>query len=135
MPSTIYTTVAPSSSSLGTASTKPSPMSPASPFDPSSRSSASTSRRPSAAIDKPPPVTAGRGPELALEMEFEQLWEANEEERRAAQGPDSDEDDGDGALERPVKRLKVWPLEEADREEMRSERWRCFEPEKEEGEV
>jgi hypothetical protein len=37
--------------------------------------------------------------------------------------------------ERPAKRLRAWPLEEVDKEEMRSERWRCFEPEKEEGEV
>lgn len=67
-------------------------------------------------------------------MEFEQLWEANEEERRAAQGPDPDGADT-GAGERPAKRLRAWPLEEVDKEEMRSERWRCFEPEKEEGEV
>ncbi|GAA5859640.1 hypothetical protein JCM8547_006175 [Rhodosporidiobolus lusitaniae] len=135
VPSTIYPSVSPSSSLAGgAASQKPSPISPASPFDPSSRSSAS-SRRPSSSTtaEKPPPSTAGRGPELALEMEFEQLWEASEEERRAAQG--SDEAIGEVDEGRPAKRLRRWPLEEADKEEMRSERWRCFEPEKEEGEV
>ncbi|GAA6031950.1 hypothetical protein JCM8097_003357 [Rhodosporidiobolus ruineniae] len=135
VPSTLHPAIAPAQSLAASAVQKPSPISPASPFDPSSRSSAAaSSRRTSAAADKPPPsaAAAARGPELALEMEFEQLWEAAEEERLAAQGPDED-----GAVdpERPAKRLRRWAIDEAEREEMRSERWRCFEPEKEEGEM
>ncbi|GAA5897315.1 hypothetical protein JCM6882_001856 [Rhodosporidiobolus microsporus] len=141
VPSTIYPTVAPASSALANSSAvqKPSPISPASPFDPSSRPASSSTRRQSLAAaaqtEKPPPVTAGRGPELALEMEFEQLWEASEEERKAAQGAEGAVEEGEFDPERPAKRLKPWALDEGDREEMRSERWRCFEPEKEDGEV
>ncbi|GAA5834881.1 hypothetical protein JCM11251_002052 [Rhodosporidiobolus azoricus] len=140
VPSTIYPTVAPASSALSNPASvqKPSPTSPASPFDPSSRPASSTTRRQSltaaAPADKAPPITAGRGPELALEMEFEQLWEASEEESRAAQGSLGPEEDGGFDSERPAKRSRPWLLDEADKEEMRSERWRCFEPEKEEGE-
>ncbi|GAA5969244.1 hypothetical protein JCM11641_007523 [Rhodosporidiobolus odoratus] len=142
VPSTLYPSISPgaanpSTSSAAAASQKPSPMSPASPFDPTSRPSTSSNRRSSVAgvgADKVPPNTAGRGPELALEMEFEQLWEASEEERRAAQGPAAVEV-GQTDPVRPWKRVKRWAMDEADREEMRSERLRAFEPEKEEGEV
>ncbi|BGP12577.1 hypothetical protein JCM10213_004836 [Rhodosporidiobolus nylandii] len=140
VPSTIYPSVSPASTILNpAASQKPSPISPASPFDPSSRPSTSSRRQSVAAAaaagaaEKPLPNAAGRGPELALEMEFEQLWEASEEERRVAQGAEA----GKGGVdaERPWKRLKPWALDEHDKEEMRSERWRCFEEPKEEGEV
>lgn len=104
-------------------------MSPASPFDPSSR------RPPSAAGERPlataqaqaqaqAQVQVQRGPELALEIEFEQLWEAGEEERRAVQGEEEEVEEGEELA--PGKRRRPWALDEQDREEMRTERRRCF---------
>ncbi|GAA5862545.1 hypothetical protein JCM1840_004221 [Sporobolomyces johnsonii] len=133
-PATLSASVPPSSSQ------KPSPISPASPFEPPPSASTPSSRAPvppqaagaAAAIDKTLPSTAGRGPELALEIEFDQLWEASEEERRLAIGPEDGESssstgaaDADG---REPKRRRRWLLAEQERDEMRSERERCFNP-------
>jgi len=128
VPSTLFSTPLTASlpSVAGLASQKPSPMSPASPFDPSSR------RPPSAAGERPAQVQAQRGPELALEIEFEQLWETGEEERRAAQGDEDDKEvEEEAAAEEDEelvsgKRRRPWALDEQDREEMRTERRRCF---------
>lgn len=100
-------------------------MSPASPFDPSSRRPASAAGERAALA---PAAQALRGPELALEIEFEQLWEAGEEDRRAAQGGvEAIEAEGAEGEALPLgKRRRPWPLDEQDREDMRSERRRCF---------
>ncbi|GJN92259.1 hypothetical protein Rhopal_005289-T1 [Rhodotorula paludigena] len=135
VPSTLFSLpLAASLPASSSASQKPSPISPASPFDPSSRpNSAAHHRRPSTAnggtgaADKPATAAApaSRGPELALEIEFEQLWEASADERRAALGPEADAA-GETDPARPWKRPRVWALDEQDREDMRSERRRCF---------
>ncbi|GAA6006562.1 hypothetical protein JCM10207_004974 [Rhodosporidiobolus poonsookiae] len=138
VPSTLHPAISPASLLNPAAQQRPSPISPASPFDPSSRPSSSARRASSAAaaaVEKAATSTAGRGPELALEMEFEQLWEASEEERRAVQGPDADAMDGDVDSARPWMRVRRWELDELDREEMRSERYRCFEREADEGQT
>ncbi|BGP36519.1 hypothetical protein JCM10450v2_000416 [Rhodotorula kratochvilovae] len=120
-----------SAASGGPSSQRPSPISPASPFDPSSR------RPGSAAGERPQPAQAQaqRGPELALEIEFEQLWEAGEEERRAAQGDAPVGEEAMQEAERPGKRSRPWLLDERDREDMRSERRRCFVQEPQGGEA
>ncbi|GAA5873208.1 hypothetical protein JCM3774_000080 [Rhodotorula dairenensis] len=149
VPTTIYSL--PLSTSIAAAAaqsggppiSKISPASPASPFDPSAASSVPAHMRPPTATDRPPSAGGGgghpgggggaggpRGPEVALDIEFEQLWEANEEERKlagygsstttaAAAGPD-EVDDSDGQIPRP------WPLSPAERAALRSERERCF---------
>ncbi|BGO92784.1 hypothetical protein NBRC10512_007903 [Rhodotorula toruloides] len=136
VPSTIFSLPLSSSipaaaaSSAATSSQKPSPISPASPFDPTSsaKPKSSHARKSSiaaAAAEKATPAAATRGPELALENEFEQLWEANEEERRAVQG--GEEGDSEMAdASRPWKRGRVWPLDQHERHELRRERQRCF---------
>ncbi|GAA5838455.1 hypothetical protein JCM9279_003248 [Rhodotorula babjevae] len=132
VPSTLFSTPLTASlppSVTGLASQKPSPMSPASPFDPSSRRPASAaSERPLAPAQAQVQAQAQRGPELALEIEFEQLWEAGEEERRPAQGDEAEngEPAGEGEEVASGKRRRPWVLDEQDREEMRTERRRCF---------
>ncbi|BGP52727.1 hypothetical protein JCM8202_004360 [Rhodotorula sphaerocarpa] len=140
VPSTIYslplsTSIAAAAVQSGSAALpKISPASPASPFDPTTASSVPPHLRPaSAASDRPssaggPAGTGGssaaggaRGPELALDIEFEQLWEANEEDRRLAGLSDQVDGGGDGArIPRP------WPLSPAEQATLRSERQRCF---------
>ena len=58
---------------------------------------------------------------MALDIEFDQLWEASEEERRMVLGSEDDEAEGGR------KRRKVWDLSEGEKAEMRNERRRCFE--------
>ncbi|GEM06279.1 C-terminal domain kinase, subunit gamma, CTK3 [Rhodotorula toruloides] len=136
VPSTIFSIPLSSSipaaaaSSAATTSQKPSPVSPASPFEPASapKPKSSHGRRSSmaaAAAEKAAPLSAVRGPELALEIEFEQLWEANEEERRAVHGGVEDDLEMADAM-RPWKRSRVWVLDEHDRQELRRESLRCF---------
>lgn len=63
----------------------------------------------------PPPERIAAGPEVAVEIEFEQLWEASAEERARGER-ERDVDDSSGA----------WELAEEDRVAMRRERDRCF---------
>jgi hypothetical protein len=63
-----------------------------------------------------------RGPELALEIEFDQLWEASQEEKRLVHGEDEKGVEQAGTR----KKRKVWDLDPGERQEMRNERERCF---------
>lgn len=77
---------------------------------------------------------AGRGPELAIEIEFEQLWEASEDEMvlarggrgGRARGEDVEMEEGEEGEEQEVEMGNVWPLDDEDRMAMRTERERCF---------
>lgn len=71
----------------------------------------------------------GKGPEVALELEFEQLWEAAEEERVGLEG--GGEGEGGGKRRRvgeggEVEVVGRWELSEGDRRAMREQRARCF---------
>ncbi|KAK4705346.1 CTD kinase subunit gamma, partial [Phenoliferia sp. Uapishka_3] len=122
-----------------TSSTKTSPASPSSPSELSaflptklkakkSNSSIPPPPTPASAPTTHPNPTGPRGPELAIEIEFDQLWEASEEEMIL---------DGNGAeaKKRGIDELEVmeedgggrgWKLKEEDRVAMRRERKRCF---------
>lgn len=65
----------------------------------------------------PLPSRSRGGPELAIEIEFDQLWEISEEERIAAMGNTV----GGNSIK--------WDLEEEDRLAMATERDRCFQTE------
>ncbi|GAA5960077.1 hypothetical protein JCM8115_004524 [Rhodotorula mucilaginosa] len=146
IPSTIYslplsTSIAAAAAQAGNpAVSKISPASPASPFDPSAASSVPVHMRPPSAADRPSSAGSNpggglggslgaggpRGPEVALDIEFEQLWEANEEERKLAGfGTSTGTARGRGA-EEGERILKPWPLSAAERATLRSERQRCF---------
>jgi hypothetical protein len=76
-------------------------------------------------------LNSGTGPELALEIEFDQLWETSQEERKLVLGDYNDDDSpepGEVGATSPGgrKRRRVWDLDETERREMRSERERCF---------
>ncbi|GAA5980917.1 hypothetical protein JCM10908_003918 [Rhodotorula pacifica] len=145
IPSTIYslplsTSIAAAAAQAGGSSLpKISPVSPASPFDPAAASSVPAHMRPPSATDRPSSAGSNsgavgsssggpRGPEIALDIEFEQLWEANEEERKLAGHGEQEVSDAagpqgesqDGRIPRP------WPLSAAERATLRSERQRCF---------
>lgn len=126
----------------GPSSTKPSPFSPASPKDmhpppvPLGRAQASAASRfkvnkragggadsPSAQTVALPAqqVVVGKGAEVALEIEFEQLWEASEEERTRAL-----KDSAQVGEKRSREEEGGWPLGERERRAMRSQRERCF---------
>ncbi|GAA6011857.1 hypothetical protein JCM11491_000773 [Sporobolomyces phaffii] len=130
IPSTVFQApLLASSSSSASTNPKPSPISPASPFDsqPVSSTTASSNHRNPAenggggGVASPSLV---RGPELALEIEFDQLWEATQEERSLVLGAlDEAESEGQGARKR---RRKVWELDPGEQREMRSETERCF---------
>lgn len=146
IPSTIYTL--PLSTSIAAAAaqagnpaiSKISPASPASPFDPSAASSVPAHMRPPSAADRPSSAGSNpgglgssslgaggpRGPEVALDIEFEQLWEANEEERKLAGFETSTGATRGGEAEEGERIWKPWPLSPAERATLRSERQRCF---------
>lgn len=147
IPSTIYslplsTSIAAAAAQAGNpAVSKISPASPASPFDPSAASSVPVHMRPPSAADRPSSAGSNpggglggslgaggpRGPEVALDIEFEQLWEANEEERKLAGfGTSTGPARGAGGAEEGERMLKPWPLSPAERATLRSERRRCF---------
>ncbi|GAA5962986.1 hypothetical protein JCM3765_006739 [Sporobolomyces pararoseus] len=116
----------PSSSAPATTNPKPSPISPASPFEPPN--AAASARKNSLLPDKELASTAagsnsGGGPELALEIEFEQLWETMQEEQKLVLGDTANDGAGQAGGR---KRIRVWELSEEERREMRSERVRCF---------
>jgi hypothetical protein len=69
----------------------------------------------------------GRGPELAIEIEFDQLWESSEEEMALARGiPPLGVNGGDVEMvEEEVSNLG-WSLNEEDKYAMSSEAQRCF---------
>lgn len=72
----------------------------------------------------------GRGPELAIEIEFDQLWESSEEEMALARGtidvlPDVTGEDV-GMVEGGEASNLGWSLSEADKYAMSSEAHRCF---------
>lgn len=69
----------------------------------------------------------GGGPELALEIEFDQLWETSKEEQeRALKLLGTSQEEADGSSEGRRKRRKVWELDEGEKREMRVEREKCF---------
>ena len=96
-------------------------------------------------MKKPFPLAVGPqqqfvGPELAIEIEFEQLWEASEEEelrstgdnyhsraekRRKIESGETELEDGE--VPPPVAEDE-WPLTEAENNVMHKERDRCFVP-------
>lgn len=116
------------SNSAAGAVVKPSPISPASPFEPPSTTVSSSVRKNSLLQPLPDKETSavGGGPELALELEFEQLWETIEEEQKLVV-LGNDHDDVEGQVgEGGRKRRRVWELSEEEKREMKSERNRCF---------
>lgn len=73
-----------------------------------------------------------RGAELAIEIEFEQIWEAQEEEeaqtrrrrrsmRAKQQGEGEEEEEDETTME-----MDVYPLTDEERIAMRRERHRCY---------
>ena len=94
----------------------------------------------------PPPLGPQQqfvGPELAIEIEFEQLWEASEEEelrttgenyssraekRRKIDAGELDESMEEGELPPPLEEYAGWTLTETELNVMRKERDRCFVP-------
>ncbi|GAA5923379.1 uncharacterized protein JCM15063_003627 [Sporobolomyces koalae] len=111
--------------------TKPSPISPASPFEPPNQTGTPVARnsltaslqdkdKNGAAITT---ASSGRGPELALQIEFDQLWEQTLEERRLVLGPDDPVDDNE---DHGRKRRRIWDLGEEEKREIKSESDRCF---------
>lgn len=88
----------------------------------------------------PPPLGPQQqfvGPELAIEIEFEQLWEASEEEElrtteenyysRAEKRRKRDVGELDDSMEE-LEEYAGWTLTEAEMNVMRKERDRCFVP-------
>lgn len=107
-------------------SAKPSPYSPASPSEMHPppippHKQASRFRKASASapspVAPPPRVEVGGGPEVALELEFVQLWEGMEDEMIRA---------GGGKRRRDGVEEEKWELGEEDRLAMRRARERCF---------
>lgn len=79
--------------------------------------------QPAAATPAPAPrAEVAKGPEVALELEFEQLWDAAEEERVGGEGG-AKRRKGEGGGRQGEGR---WELEEADRRAMREQAARCF---------
>ncbi|KAM0753783.1 hypothetical protein T439DRAFT_322675 [Meredithblackwellia eburnea MCA 4105] len=143
-------------------STRTSPSSPASPSEYSGfRTNAARKINQSLASGVPAApsnlaaVISNKGPELAIEIEFDQLWETSEEERLATlsatshngrgrpskrrkteigvNGGGSEEDengdstaDGDDLVDKSEQQEPLWPLSAEDRSAMRRERERCF---------
>ncbi|GAA5834972.1 hypothetical protein JCM3766R1_002057 [Sporobolomyces carnicolor] len=147
IPSTIYqqpllATPSPHHSATNSTNPKPSPNSPASPFEPalaSTTATATSSGRnpllPEKEVNGPSAgAPGGTGPELALEIEFDQLWDAMQEEKTLAIGPDEEDETtalseanrsptaGEGAR----KRRRTWALSPEEKKEMRTETERCF---------
>ncbi|KAL8293051.1 hypothetical protein RQP46_000745 [Phenoliferia psychrophenolica] len=141
VPGTLFPTLLAPTHSTPSSSSKTSPASPSSPSEVAFLPTKLKAKKQHAAPPPPPPPPAPapspapsqgpRGPEVAIEIEFDQLWEASEEERtRAGQRSRSK---AVGGKKRSASHLfeddngtGKWELAEEDRIAMRRERNRCF---------